>query len=335
MISTALNGIGRFGQHLLYAWLEEPASLSIDYAYDAELDADAVCHLLHTHDRLDFTPADPAVEGSRLLLTRADGVRHAMDFFTGPALNVPWLGRPLLWLECSGRHTAASAAEQFCRGATRQVLVSATSPGADQTVVMGLNEADYSPQSRVVSYGSCTVNAFVPLADHLQQCFGVREADVHVIHNVPAYQLSLYQHPVRRSCTLESMAPALLPWLSPDKFCVNYNLVPYTGPSLVDFRFRLCSEPTLAEVHEALYGPASPLGLRYGFPVEDGGVRDAQGRPYNAIFPRGRIKLAGDNLRLGGYFDNENSAVRYLELAQKAARAYTGVFRDIVSAGFA
>ena len=321
MIPVALNGLGRFGQHLLHAWLANPGLLSPDYACDAELDADAVCHVLRHHDRLDFSAAQPRVEGNRLVLIRGDGVRHSIDFFAGPAPQVPWIGKPVLWLECSGRHSDAAAARQFCRGDTRQVLVSATSPGADQTVVMGLNEAEYLLQSRVVSYGSCTVNAFVPLADHLHRCFGVLDADAHVVHNVPAHRLAAYPHPLRTSCTLESMAPALLPWLALDSFFVVYTLIPYTGPSLIDFRFRLGATPGLAAVQEALYGPGSRLGLRYDFPSEDGGILDVLGRPCNAALPRDTIKLVGDNLQLRGYFDNENSAVRFLELAQLAARA--------------
>jgi glyceraldehyde 3-phosphate dehydrogenase len=202
------------------------------------------------------------------------------------------------------------------------VLVSATSAGADRTVVMGFNETDYSMDAPVVSYGSCTVNAFVPLAQHLHQRFGVREADVHVIHNVAAHRLADHPHPQRRPCTLESMAPALLPWLSPDRFFVCYTLIPYTGPSLIDFRFRLGVPTRLAEVHEALYGPSSGLGLRYEFPAADGGVLSALGRPCNAVIPRRGVRLAGDSLLLRGYFDNENSAVRYLELVQRAAQAH-------------
>lgn len=324
MIPVLLHGLGRFGQHVLHAWLASPGSFSLEYACDAQLDVGTVCHLLQNHDRLDFTRAEPAVAGNQLLLTRADGVRHSIDFFTGPAPEAPWLGKPTMWLECSGRYTQAAAAAGFCCGATRQVLVSATSPDADQTIVMGLNEADYSAKSRVISYGSCTVNAFVPLADYLHRCFMVREAEVHVIHNVPCHRLVEYPQPVRTSCTLEAMAPNLLPWLPPERFFVCYTMIPYTGPSLVDFRFELGSMPNLEDVRQALYCPDSSLAPRYRFPVEDCGVGAVAGQPYNAVIPRDGINLVDDCLRLRGYFDNENSAVRYMELVELAARAHAG-----------
>ena len=322
MTPAALNGLGRFGQHLLHAWLADPGALAIDYACDEHLDVQSACSILADHDRLDFGLACPSVEGDFLLLTRADGERQRIAYYCGPAPQAPWLGDPVLWLECSGRHTSAARAGVFCRGRTRQVLVSATSPDADQTVVMGLNEAEYSPAAKVVSYGSCTVNAFAPLAQVLHTLFGVTEADVHIVHNVPAHRLGEIPHPVRHQCTLQQMAPRLLPWLSPDNFFVGYTLIPYTGASVISFRFRLASPATLEDIYTALCGAGSLLEGRYHFPDRDAGIQAVVGTPFNAVLPCDGITLAGDNLLMSGYFDNENSAVRYLELALLAASAY-------------
>jgi glyceraldehyde 3-phosphate dehydrogenase (phosphorylating) len=315
---AALNGLGRFGQHLLYAWLADPGALSIDYACDESLDAQTVCSLLVNHDRLDFSWTAPSAEGDFLLLTRADGVRQRIAFYCGPAQSIPWLGEPVLWLECSGRHTSAAEAGRFCQGKTRQVLVSATSRDADQTVVMGLNETEYLPAAKVVSYGSCTVNAFAPLAQVLHTRFGVTEAEVHVVHNVPAHRLLDMPHPRRHQCTLQEMAPRLLPWLAPDRFYVAYTLIPYTGASLITFRFRMAAPVVLENIYAALCGPESTLADRYCFPARDAGLQSAVGMPFNVVIPRNGIELVGDNLVMSGYFDNENSAVRYLELAQLA-----------------
>ena len=186
---------------------------------------------------------------------------------------------------------------------------------------MGLNEADYSPAARVVSYGSCTINAFAPMARLLNANFGVIDADVHVIHNQPSHKLGSAPHPVRAHCTLVYMAPRLLPWLSADNFFVSYTLIPYSGASVIDFRFRLASQTTLENIYAALCGPKSLLGGRYHFPVCDAGIQDVVGERYNAIIPRTGIKLVGDNLVMSGYFDNENSATRYLELARLAVSA--------------
>lgn len=318
MICAGLNGLGRFGQHLLHAWLANPGAVSIDYACDEGLSAQAVCELLTRHDRLDFSRAAPKAENGKLCVTRADGVRQQIEFHHCPASRAPWLGLPDMWLECSGRHPAATDCQVFLVGQTKQVLVSATCWDADQTLVMGFNHSSWLTEARVVSYGSCTVNAFVPLANWLHQAYGIQEAQVNIIHNVPAHRLAEHAHPERRSCTLEAMAPRLLPWLSPERFSIAYTLIPYTGASLIDLRFRLRTPGSRTALVDSLRAACSevPLRARYAVLETDPGVNGALGSPFNAMFHEGAITLQGDTLYLSGYFDNENSAVRYLELVQ-------------------
>jgi glyceraldehyde 3-phosphate dehydrogenase len=123
------------------------------------------------------------------------------------------------------------------------------------------------------------------------------------------------------------MAPVLLPWLSVDRFFVCYTLIPYTGPSMIDFRFRLGSRPHVDEILRALVDSDSNLRSRYDFPLEDRSIRSVLGQPYNAVIPHCGIKRVGDNVLLRAYFDNENSAVRYLELVNLAADFHADAFR--------
>ena len=43
----------------------------------------------------------------------------------------------------------------------------------------------------------------------------------------------------RKFCTLEKSAPNLLPFLNENNFVVNYTLVPFSGVSMIDFRFKI------------------------------------------------------------------------------------------------
>ena len=83
MISTGLHGFGRFAQHFLYAWLSDPDGISLDFACDEHLTAEAICDLLIQHDRLDFSSAMPQARDGELLLTRADGLRQRIIFHHG------------------------------------------------------------------------------------------------------------------------------------------------------------------------------------------------------------------------------------------------------------
>lgn len=315
---AGLHGLGRFGQHLLHAWLTTPQTmLTIDYLADEALDVAQFCALLREHDRLDFSAAFPAVESGCLALTNKLGERVRLPYHHGLACMAPWLGQPDLWLECSGRYPKAEQCRVFAVGNTRQVLVSATCWDADQTLVMGYNHTQWDAQARVVSYGSCTVNAFTPLAQWLHDAYGVVQAQVSIVHNVAPHQLADHPDPLWRACTLEAMAPRLLPWLAPARLAVSYALVPYTGGSLIDMRFQLRQPPIHEQAAVAALQQASQgaLQARYSVPGTDPGVRGALGARANAVFPKAGINMKDDMLRLQGYFDNENSAVRYLELA--------------------
>lgn len=315
MITAGLNGFGRFGQHVLRQWLDRPGPTSIDYIHDPQLTPAKALQLLGRHDKLDFSAARPALDGNRLLLTRADGVRHGIRYTSGPG-HAPWRGLPRMWLECSGLGTAAADCRTLLTGRTEQVLIGATSWDADRTLVWGFNQADWTADSRVVSYGSCTVNAFVVLADWLNSRHGVSDADVHVVHNVPAHRIQAMDLPRRHACTLEKMAPRLLPWLSPDRFLVDYVLTPHTGPSCIGFRFGLRAPPaadTVAgAIAEAIAG--GPLAGLYELRDADAGASACTLSPANAVLTRTGIAVKGNSLYLSGYFDNENSAARYIDL---------------------
>lgn len=316
-----MNGLGRFGEHALRLWLDCPGALSINYLNDVAFDVEAVVHRLRHHDKLDFSDANPGVENGCLALTRRDGLRLRIRYTRCAAPEVPWLGEPALWLECSGHHPTAAECRAFLSGRTRQVWVSATCWDADQTLVFGFNHESWLSARGVFSYGSCTVNAFVPLAQWLHTRYGVRAADVHVVHNVPSHKLTADYLPRRHTCTLQGMGPRLLPWLRADRFLVNYTLIPYTGVSLIDFRFELDGQMESSEISQALEAAVRDGALAglYELRETDDGPDACALSAANAVFMKHAIAVKGDSLYLSGYFDNENSAARYLDILRWVA----------------
>ena len=109
---------------------------------------------------------------------------------------------------------------------TIKILFSATSWDCDQTIVYGFNENKILKRSRSISYGSCTVNAYVPLANFINKKFLVQDSDVNVIHNIQSYKLEKFNTLNRKFCTLEKSGPNLLSFLNKENFKVNYTVVP-------------------------------------------------------------------------------------------------------------
>ena len=62
------------------------------------------------------------------------------------------------------------------------MVVSATSKGADLTVVMGVNHRDYDGTQTVVSNASCTTNCLAPMAMVLDEVFGIERGLMTTIH---------------------------------------------------------------------------------------------------------------------------------------------------------
>ena len=232
------------------------------------------------------------------------------------------MGATDLFLEASGLHVAAEDCRGFLCGETLQVLISATAETADQTLIYGFNHDDWTPRCRIVSYGSCTVNAYVPLAAWIHDRYGVLDSDVNVIHNSPEHPMC--KTPERSTCTLERSGPSLLEFLMTENFAVNYTIVPYSGVSIIDFRFRtrrpVSRDVFVSDLHAAF--EASPLESLYAIEETDTGPEPHVCTPYSAVFIADRIRARGDNLYLQAYLDTENSANRFFDLADYVSRRW-------------
>lgn len=319
MTSAGLNGLGRFGLHLLRSWLDRPDSpvriLAINDAYHS---LDSAVNFLAGNGKVSFSDCEITADVETLVIAKPGQSPLHIHYTHGPAAQAAWRGRTDWWLECSGAHPTAQECRQFLTGRTRRVLVSATCWDADQTLVFGFNQDALDPAAEVISYGSCTVNAFVPLANWLHRRHGVVDAEVSVIHSVVPHRLADQHHPERRACTLERMGPRLLPFLRPDSFWVDYVLIPCTGVSLIDFRFRLANPPSAAALLDALGAACDSDELKglYTLAEDDCGPEAWALSSESAILLRSRARLAGDKFSLPAYFDNENSATRYLDLLE-------------------
>ncbi|MFX6330602.1 glyceraldehyde 3-phosphate dehydrogenase NAD-binding domain-containing protein, partial [Acinetobacter baumannii] len=74
--------------------------------------------------------------------------------------NLPWgeLGVDIV-IESTGRFTKAEDAQKHVAGGAKKVLISAPATGDDATIVMGVNEETYNPETDVIiSNASCTTN---------------------------------------------------------------------------------------------------------------------------------------------------------------------------------
>jgi glyceraldehyde 3-phosphate dehydrogenase len=321
---VGINGFGRFGLHLLRYWLNNPeaAAYQIRFINDDFITLDHAMDIMANDPYVPFSDVEVTSQGDRLHITRGD--RHyEIQYTHDPLGKIAWMGEPDLVLECSGKATQVALCQPYLTGKTQRVVISATSWDADKTLVYGYNHGELSPADRVISYGSCTVNAYLPLAQYIHRTYGLLDSDVNVVHNVPTYKLDESQTLNRKFCTLEKSAKRLLPFIHDDNFIVNYTLVPYTGASQIDFRFRVDAPPTdRTALIETLKGAMASGALgTYGMVAVNRGPEEHILTPFSAVFIEENIKLLGNNLYIHAYFDTENSVNRYHDLVNYVAQA--------------
>jgi glyceraldehyde 3-phosphate dehydrogenase len=313
--STALmNGFGRFGIRFLNYYLNkyDKRQFNLLMINDEYLSVEKMHSLFLTDPYLNFGSEWTHKVDENTLSFHNKNNSIKIPFFNLPITKLP--NNFDYFFECSGRYTEL---KHFPTNLNyKRVFISATSYSADQTLIYGYNERELKNNSDFISYGSCTVNAFTPLANVLHNNFEVLESDVSVIHNVPKYKLendnNLF---LRKECTLLKMGPKLLQFLNNDNFWVNYTLAPFLGPSRIDFRFKLGQQWDLEEIFELIEKIESKDNVKlYKVRDEDNGNFASILSDYSAEILRVNSSKVGKNLYLGAYFDNENSVNRYFDL---------------------
>lgn len=318
-LNAGMYGFGRFGLHLLKYWLDrrEASSFAVRFINDEALTIDQALEIIVADVAVDFSGYETSRDGTQLKFkSMLDGTVCKIEFTTSTLADLPWAGEPDLVLDCSGQLDRRGHAQALLTGQTRRVVLSSSSQECDATLIYGFNHEQFEPEDRLLSYGSCTVNAYLPLASFVNEQFGVINSDVTVIHNVQRHRLEDSFTLFRRDCSLEKTGPRMLPFLTSQNFAVNYTVVPYSGPSMLDFRFAVERRPALAELIEVLKNACGLAGLQglYQVKEEDEGPAAHYGSPYSATWIATKTRVVGENCYLFGYFDTENSATRYYDL---------------------
>jgi glyceraldehyde 3-phosphate dehydrogenase len=257
------------------------------------------------------------ISGDYLTILEPNGNKHEIYYTNCAQKSIPWIGKPDIIFECSGKYTVAKKCSSYLKDNTKTVMISATSWDAEKTLVYGFNHKDYNLKSRIISYGSCTVNAYVPFAAWIHKNYGIVDSDVNVIHNIQEYRMKDNYTLNRKFCTLEKSAKLLMDSINDDNFIVNYTVIPYTGVSMIDFRFktkRLVDRATLInDIEEAIN--EGELKNLYGLDEIDIGPEIHNCTVFSTVFIKEGIKTLNGNLFFQGYFDNENSVNRFYDLA--------------------
>ncbi|CVK34096.1 type I glyceraldehyde-3-phosphate dehydrogenase [Methanoculleus bourgensis] len=332
MKKIAINGFGRIGRKVLYNYLTDtPENIEIVAVNDPS-PTEELAYLMKydsVHGRAPF----PVEAGPDHLRFGSKEVRvlHERD----PA-RLPWndLGVDVV-LECTGRFTERAASAKHLDAGAARVVISAPSPDADLTVVLGVNEGAYDPAKHtVISNASCTTNALAPAAKVLNDSFGVERLMATAIHAYTATQ-ALVDRATKKPRRGRAAAVSLIPTSTGAAVATTRVLPELTGKmdaiairapipdgSVVDIVADLKQETTADAVNAAMKQAAE--GQMKGFLAytEDPLVSaDIVGDPHSGVVDgRSTSVVGGRMVRVLVWYDNEfGYAKRMVDIASYMA----------------
>ena len=316
-VKIGINGFGRIGRNYLRADLAQGADLEIVAVNDLT-DNKTLAHLL----KYDSVGGVLAEDVSYTEDSITVGDKTIKVFEERDPANLPWgeLGVDIV-IESTGRFTKAEDAKKHVAGGAKKVLISAPATGDDATIVMGVNEETYNPETDVIiSNASCTTNCLAPLAKVFNDAFGIERGFMMTAHAYTADQ-NLQDGPhsdLRRARGAAiNIVPAstgaakaiglVLPELNGKLSGSSYRVPVPTG-SIVDLTIVTPTEGLTVDQVNAVYKQAAAEGRLNGILqyTEDPIVSsDIQGNPHSSIFDAELTNVSGNLVKVSSWYDNE------------------------------
>ena len=315
-IRLGINGFGRIGRLVLRAAVESGRDdvrvVGINDLGPVETNA----HLLRhdsVHGRL---PRAVAVDGDSIDLG-AGSIRVTAE---RDPRKLPWreLGVDVA-LECTGVFASRDAAAAHLEAGARKVLISAPAPGADLTVVFGVNHERLEAAHEVVSNASCTTNCLAPVAQALHRAVGIERGFMTTVHSYTGDQPALdtlHKDPRRARAAGMSMIPTstgaaravglVLPELA-GRLDGTAIRVPTPNVSLVDFTFSAARDTSAQEINDAARAAAEGA-LAGVLAVSDAPLvsMDFNHDPASSTVDLGETQVVDGRLvRVLSWYDNE------------------------------
>jgi glyceraldehyde 3-phosphate dehydrogenase len=314
-IRVGINGFGRIGRNFFRAQHALGAGLEVVALNDLG-DAKTMAHLLRYDSNLG--PLAGEVELADGVL-RAAGQEMRMLSERDPAA-LPWgdLGVDVV-LESTGFFTDREGAQKHLDAGARKVVISAPATDPDITIVIGVNDDGYDPESHhIVSNASCTTNCVAPLAKVLHELGGIESGFMTTIHAYTNDQVILdYPHKDLRRAraaainlipTSTGAAKAIglvLPELQGKVDGVAVRAPVATG-SLTDLVVTLGRETSVEEVNDAYRAAADgPLAGILQYSTDPLVSTDVNENPYSCIFDSALTMARGRTVKVFGWYDNE------------------------------
>ena len=315
-VKVGINGFGRIGRNVYRAAMTAPDVEIV--AVNDITDTKTLAHLLKHDSVLGNLDVD--------VKSTDDGIQVGGEsvrvFAQRDPAQIPWsaVGAQIV-VESTGLFTKAENASKHLRDGVKKVIISAPAKGEDITVVLGVNDSEYDPDThKVISNASCTTNCLAPVTKVLHDHFGIAKATMTTVHSYTNDQRTLdLPHPDLRRARAAALnmiptntgAAAAIGLVMPDLKgkCDGFAIrVPTPNVSVVDLVAVLDKSATAGEVNAKLKeaSEAPPLQGILGYTEEPLVSSDFMRDPRSSIVDGSMTKVLDGNLvKVLAWYDNE------------------------------
>jgi glyceraldehyde 3-phosphate dehydrogenase len=315
----AINGFGRIGKNFLRTILQDPEAkkkLEVVAINLGPAEPKLAGHLFKYDTLMGTYPGEVEVKDNMLFV---DGQGIPLLQEMDPA-QLPWKKLNVDWVvDCSGTCTKRDRAEQHIKAGAKKVLISAPAVNEDVTIIPGVNDTKYNAaQDVIVSLGSCTTNALMPILKVLSEKLGLQKAMMTTVHAYTNTQVLLDvddSDPRRSRAAALNIIPTttgatkmvkkVMPELA-GKVEGMALRVPVAKVSLVDLVFESDRSLTKEQINDA-FKQASQKELKgiLDITMEPLVSSDFSGTNYSVVID-GPLTQANGNLgKVFGWYDNE------------------------------
>jgi glyceraldehyde 3-phosphate dehydrogenase len=328
-VRVGINGFGRIGRNVFRAGQEMDAD--IDWvAVNDITDNATLAHLLEYDTAYGRYPGSVDSNDEGIVV---DGKTVKVLAERDPA-KLPWadLGVDVV-LESTGFFTARDDAAKHLEAGAKKVVISAPAKGPDVTIVLGVNDDQYDPESHdVISNASCTTNCLAPAAKVAHDTVGIKHGLMTTIHAYTGDQ-NLQDGPHRDLRRARAAAVNLVPTTTGAAKAVGLVLPELNGKlhgfsvrapvitgSVVDLTFEAERETSVEELNAAFKAAADgPLQgiLKYSeAPLVS---TDIIGEPHSSVLDGGLTAVIdGTLVKVVAWYDNEwGYSCRCVDVLQK------------------
>jgi glyceraldehyde-3-phosphate dehydrogenase type I len=313
----AINGLGRIGRMVLRQYMEaRPKDIELVAANDL-VSLEDLAYLIKydsVHGRASFSVS---VDGN---VIRMDDVSLKVFAERDPA-QLPWkkMGTDVV-IESTGLFTKRELVAKHLEAGAGRVIISAPSPDADITIIMGVNDDKFDPERhRVISNASCTTNSLVPPLKVLLDNFGIERVLVTTVHAYTGTQ-GLVDKPSKKRIRGRAAAVSLIPTTTGSDVATTMVLpelegriralairAPIPDGAITDIVADLKKPVTIEEVNEAFKRASEgPMEGILGYSEEELVSADIIGDPHSGIVHALSTTIVQESmLKVQVWYDNE------------------------------